>query len=187
MLLKSPFFYKIVDTIFDEGLEKMHITRSKFKTRSGKTFESVLLRESYREDGKVKKRTVANLSKCSPEEIEAIELALRHKKDLSNLTLENLSKSTGDITVTEGLSFGSVWVVYQMAKRLGIVDALGSTKHGQLALWQVIARVLEQGSRLSSVRLAEIYAIASVIDLKKEFNEEDLYNGSSIFLSAKNF
>jgi len=34
---------------------------------------------------------------------------------------------------------------------------------------------LEQGSRLSAVRIAQTYAIASVIDLNKGFHEEDLY------------
>jgi len=34
-----------------------------------------LLRQSYRENGKVKHRTIANLSSCSAEEIEAIKLA----------------------------------------------------------------------------------------------------------------
>jgi Transposase DDE domain len=147
----------------------MHIVRSKFKASTGKVYETVLLRESYREGKKVKKKTVANLTNCSPQEIAAIELALKHKGNLTELG------SNENPTMTEGLSVGGVWVVYQMAKRLGIVAALGNTRQGQLALWQVIARVLEQGSRLSAVRLAETYAIASVIGLEKGFNEEDLY------------
>src|ERR1700733_2717477 len=147
----------------------MHIVRSKFKPASGKVYETILLRESYREGKKVKKRTVANLTNCSPQEIAAIELALKHKDDLTILT------SRSKPMVTEGLSIGSVWVVYEAAKRLGIMDALGSKRQGQLALWQVIARVLEQGSRLSTVRLAETYAIAPAIGLEQGFNEEDLY------------
>jgi transposase len=147
----------------------MHIVRSKFKAASGKVYETILLRESYREGKKVKKRTVANLTNCSPQEIDAIELALKHKGNLSEIGSQSNS------TMTEGLSVGGVWVVYQIAKRLGIVTALGNNRQGQLALWQVISRVLEQGSRLSSVRLAKTYAIASVIGLENGFNEEDLY------------
>jgi hypothetical protein len=63
----------------------MFISRSKFKTKSGKIYASVLLRESYRENGQVKKRTIANLTRCSEQEIKAIELALTHKHDLSAL------------------------------------------------------------------------------------------------------
>jgi len=154
-------------------LVDMHLVRSKFKSSSGKIYESVLLRTSYREGKKVKKRTIANLSKCSAQEIEAIELALKHKS--------NLKKMKTDLTPTTkgGLSVGSGWVTYQIAKRLGIVEALGNSRQGQLALWQVIARVIEQGSRLSSVRLAEVYAIAAIIDLKKSFIEDDLYKNLS--------
>jgi transposase len=152
----------------------MHIVRSKFTAKSGKVYETILLRESYREGKKVKKRTVANLTNCSKQEISAIELALKHKGNLPDL--ENLQNKP---IIREGLSLGSVWVVQEMAKRLGIVDALGHHKEGQMALWQVIARVLEQGSRLSAVRLAEIYAISAVIGLKTGFNEKNLYKNLS--------
>ena len=156
----------------------MHIVRSKFRPASGKVYETILLRESYREGKKVKKRTVANLTNCSPHEIEAIELALKHKGNLTAL------EPQGNRTLKEGLSIGSVWVVYEVAKRLGIVDALGHGRQGQLALWQIIARVLEQGSRLSAVRLAKTYAIAPVVNLEKGFNEEDLYK--NLFWVFKN-
>jgi hypothetical protein len=128
-----------------------------------------LLRENYREGGKVKHRTVANLSSCSGEEIDAMKLALKHKKDLSQL----ISVSR-DITLRQGKSVGSVWVVYETAKKLGIVDALGSMRHGKLALWQVIARVIDQGSRLSAVRLAGTHAACDILGFSA-FNEDDLY------------
>ena len=44
-----------------------------------------LLRESFRENGKVRHRTIANLSKCSEEEIRAIKLAMKHKDQLESL------------------------------------------------------------------------------------------------------
>ena len=157
----------------------MHIVRSKFKAKSGKVYETVLLRESYREGNKVKKRTIGNLTNCSEQEVAAIELALKHKG-----SLPDLEYTQNKPTIKEGLSVGGVWVIYEMAQRLGIVDALGDDRQGQLALWQIIARVLEQGSRLSAVRLAQTYAIASTIGLKKGFNEEDLY-GNLAWLCQK--
>jgi hypothetical protein len=54
-------------------------------TKNGRTYKRVLLRESYRENGKVKKRTIANLSACSDQEVEAIKLALEHKDNLAEL------------------------------------------------------------------------------------------------------
>ena len=137
--------------------------------RNGRTYKRVLLRESYRLDGKVKKRTIANLSACSDEEIEAIRLALRHKHDLANM-----GSAEESVSVQQGPSVGAVWLVYQVARRSGITGALGNSREGKLALWQVIARVIDQGSRLSAVRLAGNHAACDVLDLES-FHEEHLY------------
>ncbi|MBU4233574.1 MAG: hypothetical protein KKF43_13740, partial [Proteobacteria bacterium] len=42
-----------------------------YSTQGGKTYRRYLLRESYRHEGKVKHRTIANLSHCSEAEIAA--------------------------------------------------------------------------------------------------------------------
>src|SRR5271155_2338762 len=52
---------------------------------NGKAYPRHLLRESYREAGKVKHRTIANLSHCKAQEVEAIRLALRHKGELAHM------------------------------------------------------------------------------------------------------
>ena len=147
----------------------MHIVENKSKSGK-KIYRSILLRESYREDGKVKKRTIANLSNCTPQEISAIKLALNHKDDLG--VLGSLSES---IELKEGLSVGAVWCVSQVARELGIEKSLGNDFQGKLAMWQVIARVINQGSRLSAVRLAQVHAAGEVLDLKRGFDENDLY------------
>jgi hypothetical protein len=67
-----------------------------------------------------------------------------------------------------------VWLAYEVARSLGIAQALGNTREGKLALWQVIARVLDQGSRLSAVRLANSHAACDVLGLER-FDEDDLY------------
>src|SRR5262252_9304124 len=138
-------------------------------TRSGKTYTRHLLRESYRANGKVLHRTIANVSHCSEAEIEAIRLALRHKGELEHLgTLQDA------VTLKQGLSFGAVWTVHHIARRLGIAQALGATREGRLALWQGIARVIDQGSRLSAVRLAMSHAACDVLGLDT-FDEDALY------------
>jgi hypothetical protein len=146
----------------------MYIDTSRI-TRGGKTYTRHLLRESYRAHGKVLHRTIANLSHCSAAEIEAMRLALRHKEDL-----ESLGTIQDAITLKQGLSFGAVWTVYHVARRLGIEQALGTTRDGKLALWQVIARVIDQGSRLSAVRLAMAHAACDVLGLGP-FDEDALY------------
>src|SRR3989442_1712923 len=138
-------------------------------TRGGKTYTRHLLRESYRAHGKVLHRTIANVSHCSEAEIEAMRLALRHKE-----ALEHLGTIQDAITLKQGMSFGAVWTVYQVARRLGIEQVLGTTRAGKLALWQVMARVIDQGSRLSAVRLAMAHAACDVLGLGT-FDEDALY------------
>lgn len=147
----------------------MYVDTSTVRSAKGKSYTRHLLRESYRDQGKVKHRTIANLSHCKPEEIEAVRLALRHKKDLTALV-----SLKDDVRVKQGLSVGAVWTVFEVARRLGIVAALGLTRAGKLALWQVIARVIDQGSRLSAVRLAGSHAACDILNLGK-FNEDHLY------------
>ena len=140
------------------------------KTKSQGKYTCYLLRETYRQDGKVKHRTIANLSSCSPQEIEAIRLALQHKDELT----EQLSLPNQQIDLRQGLSVGAVWLLYDLGKQLGMVQALGPSREGKLALWQVIARVLDQGSRLSAVRLAGRHAACDILGLDS-FHEDDLY------------
>jgi transposase len=142
----------------DQAISKQH----------GKVYTRTLLRTSYREGGKVKHRTIANLSKCSKEEIEAVKLALKHKKDLTSLC------SIKDVKTKVGLSVGAIVLLNSLANRLHIIKALGGSRMGKLALWQVMARIIEQGSRLSAVRLAQRHAICDLIGLDS-FNEDDLY------------
>ena len=148
----------------------MYITTTKSKGKK-KTYTSVLLRESYREGSKVKNRTIANLSHCKPNEIEAIRLALKYKNDLS--ALQSLNDKGLDLQ--QGMSIGAVWTVYTLARRLGLEKALGTDHNGKLALWQVLARVLGQGSRLSAVRLAQVQAAGDVLGFSRGFDENDLY------------
>jgi len=157
----------------------MHLVRNKYNhigKKIRKIYESVLLMESYREGGKVKKRTIANLSACSEAEINAIEMALKNKHDV-----DALGSIRGVVDVEEDKSIGAVFLLKQMAERLGITKALGTNRSGKLALWQVIARVLDQGSRLSAVRLAKSQAAELIVE-KEDFTEDDLYDNLA-FLS----
>src|SRR5437899_10178725 len=138
-------------------------------TRGDKTYTRHLLRESYRANGKVLHRTIANVSHCSEAEIEAMRLALRHKE-----ALEHLGTIQDAITLIQGMSFGAVWTVYQVARRLGIEQVLVTTRAGKRPRWQVMARVIDQGSRLSAVRLAMAHAACDVLGLDA-FDEDALY------------
>jgi transposase len=163
----------------------MYITKSLFKNSSGKTYLSIWLKESYRENGKVKSRYLLNLKNWSNEAIRALQLALDSQKNNSanNTDAAPTSDSSApmqlspeQISLEQGLSVGALFTVHHVAERLGITHALGSEYQGKLALWQVCARVLEQGSRLSSVRMARLHNATSILQLQKGFTENDLYD-----------
>ena len=146
----------------------MYITEVPCKKTSGKIFKTVLLRKSYRENGKVKNKTVANLTDCTEEEINTIKAALKNKSSKLD--------SNKDLEIHQGRSIGGVYVIYKLAEKLGIVEALGNSFHAKLSLWLIIARILEQRSRLSAIRLDDKYEIASVISLERGFDENNLYD-----------
>jgi transposase len=137
-------------------------------THGNKVYTRHLLRSSYRKDGKVKHKTVANLSSCSDDEILAIKLALKHKKNLTSLA------SLEDVEIKLGKRIGVVWTLNAISERLGVSKALGGDLNGRLVLLQVIARIAEQGSRLSAVRFAKSHAVCEILGITK-LDEDDLY------------
>ena len=145
----------------------MYIDTSKSVQR-GKTYYRHLLRESYREDGKIKHRTFANLSNLPDKVIAAMKLALKHKDDLSALV------NVTNIETAQGMRIGAVFCLQAIAVRLGLVKALGTDRQGKLALWQVLARLIDQGSRLSAVRLAERHGVCDILGVDT-FHEDHLY------------
>jgi hypothetical protein len=124
---------------------------------------AILLRESYRENGKVKTRTIANLTHWAPERIEALRKAL--KGEFDGMDGQEVS---GEI-------FGVLFALKQLADQVGMTRVLGPSEEGRLALFLVLARIAHGGSRLSAVRWAEQHAVNDILGLD-EFDENDLYD-----------
>ena len=141
--------------------------------RSGKAHKRYLLRESFRENGKIKKKTIASLCKLKQEDIDALKLALKHKKDLQSL------QSIKAASVMQGKSYGAILVLQKIAKEMGITNALGNTDNGRMALWQVIGRALFQGSRLSLVRATEIHEAKDLFGIPANLTANMLYSNLS--------
>ena len=127
------------------------------------------MRNSYRKGGKVCHDTIANLSKCSEEEISAIKFALANKKNLASLDIKEKPVRT-----QQGLSVGALWLLHQLAKRYGIVKAMGTGEDGKRALWMVLSTVIGSVSRLSATRLAQTHGACDILGLDS-FCEDDLY------------
>lgn len=126
---------------------------------------AILLRESYRENGKVKKRTLANLSQLPAEIIDLLRGALTGTLTTADASIQQ---------TRSGAVYGTLYALNALAKQLGIVQALGNSRLAQLALFLILARLAHQGSRLSAVRWARDQAVKEVLGLGF-FDEDDLY------------
>ena len=109
-----------------------------------KSTPSILLRETYREDGKVKNRTLANLTKWAPEKIAAMAAALDCAR--------NDGPSGGEVIGT--VPHGHVHAALGTARRLGMEPLLISRRcrERDLAMAMIVGRVLDPGSKLALAR-----------------------------------
>ena len=108
---------------------------------------AILLRESYREDGKVRKRTLANLSCLSPEVIEGLKVLLR-----GGVAVPSAEEV---FTVERTLPHGHVAAVLGSARGSGAASWFASApKELQpVLLAMLVARVISPGSKLATHRL----------------------------------
>lgn len=120
---------------------------------------TILVRESYRENGKNKSRTLANLTKLPPEVIETVRQALAGE------TMLPLSKT---LTVEETLPAGHVRAVLGTMKKLGIPELLASrpSHERNLILGMIVERILHPTSKLGTVRLWKTSTLASELSLE---------------------
>lgn len=137
-----------------------------YKKTKNKTYSSTVLMESYREDGKVKHRIISNLSKWPQKLIDQLDDFLKGK------AVTNLN----ELFFSQGKSCGGLIVVKEIAKRLGIIKALGNSEQAKLALTQIIGRIFTQSSRLHLSQVwSEDHALEEVIGVS-DFNEFNLYD-----------
>ena len=132
-----------------------------------KTYRSHLLRRSYREKGKVKKETIANLTPLGDEIVELIRRALRGQK---LMTVEDV------FSVGSSRLHGHVDAVYETMKRIGLAGLLESKKSKQrsIILAMIAAQVLEPNSKLAMTRWWHTTTIPELFDVK-DADENDLY------------
>src|SRR6201993_2717737 len=109
---------------------------------------AVLLRESYRESGKTKNRTLANLSGWPPERVEQLRAVLRGERLLPAAAVE----------VVRALPHGHVLAALGAARRIEL-DALLARRAPQrrrdLALALIVARLLDPAAKLATARMLD--------------------------------
>ena len=110
---------------------------------------AILLRESYREAGKTKNRTLANLSRWPAERIEQLRAVLRGDK---------LLPATAAVEIVRSLPHGHVMAALGTARRIAL-DALlprrAPQRRRDLALALIVARLLEPAAKLATARMLD--------------------------------
>ena len=128
---------------------------------------AVLLRESRREGGKMVKTTIANLSKCPPEAVEALRLALRGVE---------LVPKEEVFAVERSLPHGHVQAVLGVMRALGMDTLLASRpcRERDVILAMIAQRILDPCSKLATTRVWHTTTLAQELGVE-DADANELY------------
>ena len=123
----------------------MHVARVR-SVHGGKEYVSVLLRQSYREDGRVKHRTLASLTALPPAVVDLIERSLRG---------ERLVPAGEALSIRRSLPHGHVAAVLGLIRSLGLPGILDRrpSRMRDLATALVAGRLIAPASKLATATL----------------------------------
>jgi hypothetical protein len=133
---------------------------------------TVLLRESYREAGKVKNRTLANLSAWPEAKVEALSRVLKGQPPAVMLD--------GAFEITRSLPHGHIAAVLGTLRQLGLEELIdpAPSRHRDLVVAMAVAQVIAPGSKLAIARgLRDATAASSLGEVLGAggCDEDDLY------------
>jgi len=125
----------------------MHVARipSRYVSKSGedRRYESVLLRRTFRQDGKVKHETLANLSQLPGEIIALVDAALKGA---------TLVDAEAAFETQRSVPHGDVAAAHVMASKLGLAKLLGpACAERDVAYALILSRAVRPESKLSTV------------------------------------
>ena len=154
----------------------MHVVTNKIR-RGEKEYTATLLRRSFRQDGKVKKETLANLSHLPAEAIDAI------RRVLAGETLVGAGEA---FEIERSLPAGHVNAALVMARRLGLAELLDgrSSRQRDLCLAMILSRVISPGSKLATARTLGSSTLASELGVEG-VDEDDLYAAMDWLISRQ--
>ncbi len=144
----------------------MHVARVPSR-QQGREYVSFLLRQTYREGGKVKHRTLANLSPLPAAAIEAV------RAILSGKTLGPVGEA---FAIERALPHGHVLAVLGQLRQLGLDQLLAARpqRERELAVAMIASRLLEPCSKLATVRSFENTTLAANLGVE-DADEDELY------------
>jgi len=143
----------------------MHVAtiRRKYKDR---VYETHLVRHSYREDGKAKHKTLANLTALPNEVVDLVRRCLRGERFFGSTELE----------IRSSRSHGHVALVRGVMKDIGLVRALSSSRRRERDLVEalIVARILAPQTKLATTRWWLTTTLAEECEVE-DATEDDLY------------
>jgi len=143
---------------------------------------AVLLRESYREGGKIRKRTLANLSKLPDTVVDNLRIVLK-----GGAAIENLSES---FSVERSLPHGHVAAVLGTIKKLSLHNLIAAenSRKRALVLAMIVARILDPRSKLATARGLNsetcFSSLSELLGLEKA-DEDELYEAMDWLVSRQ--
>ena len=138
---------------------------------------AVLLREGWREGGRVRKRTLANLTDWPAEKVESLRRVLKGQR---------LVPPEDAFTIERSRPHGHVEALLAMTRRLGL-DRLIAPKRSperDRVLAMVVERLLHPASKLATTRLWHTTTLAEALDLG-DAGEDALYEAMDWLLARQ--
>lgn len=155
---------------------------STIRRRHGdRVYVSHLLRRTYREGGKVKHETLANLTQLPDETIAVIRASLKG---------EQLIAASDAVTPTRSLPHGHVAAVVGTLRKCGLEAALLARprRERSLVAAMIASRILDPTSKLATARAlsaeTQTHTLADVLDLGS-VSEDDLYEAMDWLLERQ--
>src|SRR5450759_2893642 len=154
----------------------MHVVRA-VSRQGGREYTSTLLRNSYREDGKVKHRTLASLTALPETVIDAIERSLRG---------ERLVPAEAALRIVRSLPHGHVAAVLGLLRSLGLPGILERrpSRMRDLATALVAGRLIAPASKLATAALLGQSTLGACLGVEGA-DENELYGAMDWLLARQ--
>ena len=138
---------------------------------------AILLRRGWREGGKVRKETLANLSHWPPSQVEALRRLLRG---------EALVSAEERFAIVRSRPHGHVEAILAMIRKLGLEPLLSGKRSRQrdLVVAMIVQRLLDPGSKLSNVRQWQATTLGEELELEG-VEVDELYDALDWLLARK--
>lgn len=144
---------------------------------------AILLRESYREGGKVKKRTVANISAIGREQ------ALKIREILKGAELAT-GRLEDAFDIVKSVPHGHICAILGVMNKLSFPALIGrgDTMQRRNTLAMIAGRILSVGSKLALTRhlSADVSTLSTELNLESDQNEQALYKSMKWLLERQN-